>query len=56
MDEDDDLIKIPTVEVSKAKNSFIPANMDSSSTKLSIVLQKMECEVQERQAISQESI
>jgi cobalamin biosynthesis protein CobT len=40
MAEDDDPINTPTVEVSKAKNSFIPASTDSSSTKLSMTLPK----------------
>ena len=40
MVEDDDPINTPTVEVSKAKNSFIPARTDSSSTKLSMILPK----------------
>ena len=40
MAEDDDPINTPTVEVSKAKNSFIPASTDSSSTKLTMTLPK----------------
>jgi hypothetical protein len=40
MAEDDDPINTPTVEVSKAKNSIIPASTDSSSTKLTMTLPK----------------
>ena len=37
---EDDPMNTSTVEVSNAKNSFIPASTDSSGTKLSMVLQK----------------